>query len=56
VVFEDVFELDDVVMLQGLVDLDLGYKLSGHTPTFCFARERFRELFAIILAADTLLV
>jgi len=55
-VLEHVLEFDNVVMLQGFVDFDLGYQLNHQIATFCLARERFKELLAIILAAITFLV
>lgn len=57
VVFENVFELDDVVVVEGFVDLDFGdelrYKLEG---TFCLALDLFNVLLGMILAASTFLV
>jgi hypothetical protein len=53
VVLEDVLELDDVLLAEGLVDLDLGDQLHQRAGTFCLARERFSELLAMILAAET---
>ena len=55
VVLEHVLEFHDVVMRQRFVDFYLSYQLRGGIATFCLARERFSELFAIILAADTFL-
>jgi hypothetical protein len=55
VVLEHVLEFHYVVMRQRFVDFDLSNELSERTCTFCLARERFKELFAIILAAETFL-
>lgn len=52
VVFEDVFELYDILMAQRFVDFDLGDELNRKMGTFCLARERFKELLAMILAAE----
>ena len=35
------------------MDFDLGDELGGMMVTFCLARERLRELLAMILAAET---
>jgi hypothetical protein len=53
VVFKDVFEFDHVLVAQRFVDFDLGDELGGSWVTFCLARERLSELFAMILAAET---
>jgi glutamate synthase domain-containing protein 1 len=55
-VFEDVFEFDDVVMAEGLVNFYLRYQLNKVMSTFCLARERLSVLLAMILAADIFLV
>jgi len=49
-------ELNDVRVTERLVNLNLSYKLNKHTHTFCLARERFKVLLAIILAAEILFV
>lgn len=51
-VLEDVFKLDDMLVVHGLVDLDLRDELNNKWFTFCLALERFKELLAIILAAE----
>ena len=56
VVLEDVFKLDDVLVAEGLVDLDFGDELDVRRVTFCLARDRFKEFLAMILAARTRLV
>lgn len=53
VIFEHVLELYNVLVAQWLVNLYLSDQLHEDSFTFCLARERFRELFAIILAAET---
>lgn len=55
VVLKHMLELHDVVVTQRLVDLDLCNQLSPLISTFCLARERFRELLAMILAAEIFL-
>lgn len=52
-VLEDVLEFYHVLVIQRFVDFDLGDELNGGGLTFCFARERLSELFAIIFAAET---
>ena len=52
-VFEDVFKLDNMLMVHRLVDLDLCDELNRHFFTFCLALDRFKELLAIIFAAET---
>lgn len=51
-VLEDVLKLDDMLVVQCLVDLDLSDKLNINLFTFCLALDRFKELLAIILAAE----
>jgi len=55
VVFEDVLELHNVLMVQRLVDLYFADKLRQSVGTFCLARLRFNEAFVIIFAASTFL-
>ena len=56
VVLEHVLELHDVLVVERLVDLDLSDQLLQGTTTFCLARDRLRELLAMILAAEIFLV
>lgn len=53
VILEHVLELHHVRIVQRLMDLYLGDKLSYAGSTFCLARDRFSELLAMILAART---
>jgi len=55
-VLKHMLELNDVRVTERLVNLNLSYKLNKHTHTFCLARERFKVLLAIILAAEILFV
>jgi hypothetical protein len=55
VVLKYMLEFHNMRVAEGLVDFDLSDQLHDGGYTFCLARERFRELLAIILAADTLL-
>ena len=55
-ILKNMLEFYDVWMCQRFVDLYLGYELYRRKNTFCLARERLRELFAIILAAEMRLV
>lgn len=52
-VLKDVLKLDDMLMVQCLVYLDLRDELTINLFTFCLALDRFNELLAIILAAET---
>ena len=51
-VLEDVFEFDYIMMTKRFVNLYFGDELCYSKATFCLARERLRELLAMILAAD----
>lgn len=55
-ILEDVFKFNNMLMVQCLVDLDLCDQLDYGFFTFCLALDRFKELLAIILAAETRLV
>jgi hypothetical protein len=52
-ILEDMFELDDVLLAQRLVDLNFCDELCKWGSTFCLALERLRVLLAMILAAET---
>lgn len=52
-VLEDVLEFYHVLVIQRFVDFDLRDELNEGVVTFCLARERLSELFAMILAAET---
>ena len=52
VVLEDMLEFHNAWVAQRFVDLNLSYQLHRLITTFCLARERFRELLAMILAAE----
>ena len=56
VIFEHMLKLYNVLVIQRLVNLYLSDQLHGGRLTFCLARERLRELLAIIFAAETRLV
>lgn len=51
-ILKHMLEFHDVLMCQRFMDLYLSYELHRRKDTFCLARERLRELFAIILAAE----
>lgn len=52
VVLKHMFELHYVRMAQRFVDFNFSYQLRRNRTTFCLARERFKELLAMILAAE----
>jgi hypothetical protein len=54
VVLKYMLEFHNIWVAERLVDFDLSDQLHDVRYTFCLARERFRELLAIILAAETL--
>lgn len=56
VVLKHMLKFNDVRMAQWFVNFDLCYQLHEGTITFCLARDRFKELLAIILAADIFFV
>ena len=49
-------ELNDGMVAQRLVNFDLSNQLNSLNITFCLALDRFKELLAIILAAEIFLV
>ena len=55
-VFKDMLKLYNIRMTQRLMDLDFSDQLSQLSITFCLALDLFRELLAMILAAEILLV
>lgn len=55
-VLEDVVEEEDVFVLEGSVDFDLGDQLGGGRGTFCLALDFLRVYLLIILIACTFLV
>lgn len=51
-VLKDVFKSNNMLVAQCLVNFDFCDELSYGFATFCLALDRFRELLAIILAAE----
>lgn len=55
-VLEDAVELDDVLVVQRLVDLDLGEQLRRERGTFCLALFFCREILSMTFIAQYFLV